>query len=243
LGLTESENEMMLVSKNEPERLPGGVVIEGFPAVGLSSAIASSCLVSSLKLPLVGELASDHFPALATVLDGRLQAPARIYADSKLNLAVFLGDFTPGQRASHAMARTIIEWAVKKECALVVTSFSTLMEKGIDEHIVSAVVNTPKAQEAAARASIPLAKLTAVGGVAGGLLLGGRGVGMPVIALLAKAHKGVEDFESGLKLTEAIMKIVPSARCDLEAIKGEAERTEESLRRIWKQTAPTGVYG
>lgn len=234
---------LRLRSKGEPEKLAGGVVIEGFPESGLAGTIASSCLISSLKLSVVGELDSDNFPALITVLDGRLQAPARVYADSTRKIAIFMGDFSPGQKASHALARTIVNWASEKECAFILTSFSTPMAPGTDEHVVSAVVNGPNAEEIATKASIPLAKSTAIGGVAGRLLLEGRDAGIPVVALLIKTHKGTQDFESGLKLAEAIMKIVPNATCDLEGMKEEAERTEGDLRRIWRQAAPLGVYG
>ncbi len=141
------------------------------------------------------------------------------------------------------IARTIVEWAKVKEAAFVLTSFSTSMEGGKEEHVVSAVVNGPEAKEIAAKASIPIAELAAVGGVAGRLLLEGRDAGTPVVALLIKTHKGIQDYENGLKLAEAMMKMVPNAYCDLDAIKVEAERTEENLRRFWKQTAPLGVYG
>ena len=224
-------------------KLAGGVVIEGFPGSGLAGTIASSCLVSSLKLSLVGELASDHFPPLATVLDGKLQASARVFADASKNIAIFMGDFSPGLRASHALARTIVDWAAKKEAAFILTSFSTLMQEGVDEHEVSAVVNGPEAEETVAKSGVPLAKLTAVGGVAGSLLLEGRNAGVPVVALLVKTHKGIQDYESGLKLAEAIMMIFPNAHCNLEAIREEAARTEGNLRKVWRQTAPSGVYG
>lgn len=222
--------------------MPGGVVIEGFPESGLAGTIASSCLIASLKLSLVSEISSDYFPPIATVLDGKVQAPARIYADSKSNIAIFLGDFSPGQRASHILARAIIDWAKKRECGFVLTSFSVPMEEGTDEHEVSAVVNGPNAEEIARKAGIPLANLTAVGAVAGGLLIEGRESGVPVISLLIKTHKGLRDFESGLKLAEVIMKLVPNAACDMGAIRQEAEQTEGNLRRIRNQTAPPDVY-
>jgi predicted ATP-grasp superfamily ATP-dependent carboligase len=242
LTLDERAGELRILSHGEPEKMPGGVLIEGFPESGLAGTIASSCLVASLKLNLVSEISSDYFPPLATVLDGKIQAPARIYADSKSGIAIFLGDFSPDSRASHIIARTIIDWAKKRECAFVLTSFSVPMEEGTDEHAVSAVVNSPKAEEIVSKAGIPLAKLTAVGAVAGGLLIEGRESGVPVIALLIKTHKDVQDFESGLKLAEVIMKLVPNAACDLDAIRQEAEQTEGKLRRIRNQTAPPDVY-
>lgn len=237
------EHVLRRTSAGELDKLRGGVVIEGFPESGLAGTIAASCLVSSLKLALVGELSSDHFPPLATVMNGKLQAPARIYADAKQNIAIFMGDFSPGQRASHLIAKEIVAWAVSRGCSFILTSFSTPMKEGADEHVVSAVVNSAEGEEIVRKASIPLAELAAVGGVAGRLLLEGREEGMPVVALLIKTHKGVQDYESGLKLTEAIMKMFPNAYCDLGAIREEAEHTEESLRRVWRPAAPPGVYG
>lgn len=233
---------MKVLSRKEPSKLPGGVVVEGFPGSGLAGTIAASCLVASLSLALVGEVSSDHFPPLATVLDGNLQSPARVYADPGRNIAIFLGDFDPGRKASHVLARAIVDWAAKAECAFVITSYSAPMERGIDEHTLTAVVDGPKSEEIARNASIPLARLAAVGGVAGPLLLEGRDRGMPVVALLIKTHKDTQDFESGLKIAQAIMRMVPSANCDLEAIRGEAERTEANLRRIRNQIAPPDVY-
>jgi predicted ATP-grasp superfamily ATP-dependent carboligase len=113
-----SDQKVRIVSRNEPAKLPGGVAIEAFPESGLAGTIAFSCLVASLKLTLVGEISSDSFPPLATVLDGKLQAPARVYADTERKIAVFLGDFSPGQRASHILARSIIDWAAQRSAYL-----------------------------------------------------------------------------------------------------------------------------
>ena len=213
-------------------------MIEGFPGAGLASRISSACLVSSLKLPLIAELKSPHFPALATVLGKRAQAPARGYADGKIKVAIFLGDFVPGQIASYELASAIVGWAKRKECALIVTSYSVPVGGEVSEHELTAVVNGSKAEEKMKKVGIPLADLTAVGGTAGRLLLQGGEAEIPVIALLVKAHKDLQDFEAGLKLAEAVMQIVPGARCDLSELRVEAEKTEGALRKIQVHAAP-----
>jgi uncharacterized protein len=225
-----------------PEKLVGGAVIEGFPGAGLAGTISSTCLVSSLRLPLAGELRSPQFPALATVLDRRAQAPARVYADRKLNLTIFLGDFVPGQSATYQIASAIVDWAKRKECSFIVTSYSIPVSAEVVEHDLTTVVSDESAEDMVERAGIPLADLVAVGGTAGRLLLQGREAGIPVIALLVKAHKELQDYEAGMKLAEALMKIIPGAQCDLEALRGEAQRTEGALRKIQAHARPPDVY-
>jgi uncharacterized protein len=233
---------LILKELNAPERLEGGAIVDGFPGTGLASTISSACLISSMKLPLVAELRSPHFPALATVLNQRAQAPARAYADAKRKLTIFLGDFVPGQSASFDMASAIVDWAKRKQCAFIVTSYSIPIAEEGAEHDLTTVVNDDQAAERVKNAGIPLADLTAVGGTAGRLLLQGREGGIPVIALLVRAHKDLQDFEAGLKLAETLMKIIPGAECDLSSLREEAQKTEDALRKIQLHAAAPDIY-
>ncbi len=165
-----------------------------------------------------------------------------MYADERRKLTIFLGDFVPGQIASYEMASAIVDWAKRKGCRLIVTSYSMPIAGESMMHDLSAVVSDGEAEGIVKRANIQPADLTAVGGTAGRLLLQGKEAGIPVIALFVKAHKDLEDYEAGLKLAEALMKIIPGAECDLGAIRGEAQRTEEALRKIQAHAKPPDVY-
>jgi predicted ATP-grasp superfamily ATP-dependent carboligase len=157
-------------------------------------------------------------------------------------LTIFLGDFTPGQAASYEIAGAMIEWAKRKECEYIVTAYSMPIGLGEAEHDVTAVVNGSNAEGKAEKAGLPFASLAAVGGTAGRLLLLGREAEIPVVALLIRAHKDLEDYEAGLKLAETVMRLVPSAQCDLTVLRDEARRTEEGLRNIQAHSPAPDVY-
>jgi predicted ATP-grasp superfamily ATP-dependent carboligase len=179
---------------------------------------------------------------LATVFRGRVQAPARIYADANLKIGIFLGDFVPELQAAHAIARAMLRWAKEKECSLIVTSTGLPLQEEEQEHELSSAASDAKAREVLRAAKIPISDLTAVGGTAGRLLLEGRDQGIPVVALIVKTHRDTEDFEAGLKLAEAVGRIVPNAQCDLASLREEAKQREKELRRIQSQTAAPGIY-
>jgi predicted ATP-grasp superfamily ATP-dependent carboligase len=65
---------------------------------------------------------------------------------------------------------------------------------------------------------------------------------VPVVAFLVGAHKDLQDFEAGLKLAEGLMKIIPEAKCDLSALRGEAQKTEDALRKIQAHAAAPDIY-
>jgi len=44
--------------------LKGGIVLDGFPSIDLANAIASECLIHSLKTEFVAVLDSPAFPVL-----------------------------------------------------------------------------------------------------------------------------------------------------------------------------------
>jgi uncharacterized protein len=60
--------------------LKGGTVLDGFPSIGLANAIASECLIHSLKTEFVAVLDSPAFPALSVICNSAPNFPARVYA-------------------------------------------------------------------------------------------------------------------------------------------------------------------
>ncbi|RLF26623.1 MAG: proteasome assembly chaperone family protein, partial [Thermoplasmata archaeon] len=59
--------------------LRGGVLIDGFPTVGLVSSIVANYIISKRGLRLAGLVDSPDFPSVAVILGSEVLTPMRIY--------------------------------------------------------------------------------------------------------------------------------------------------------------------
>ncbi|MCI0563833.1 MAG: PAC2 family protein, partial [Nitrososphaera sp.] len=82
------------IRKLKDVNLKGGIVIDGFPSAGLANAIASECLIHSLKTEFVAVLDSTSFPALSIIRGAAPSFPARIYANEELKLGIFVSELS-----------------------------------------------------------------------------------------------------------------------------------------------------
>ncbi len=99
------------IRKYKDINLRDGVVLDGFPSVGLVSSISASYLISSLQLDQIAVLDSEHFPPVSLVYEGKPKFPARIHASENHKMAVFSAEFTPNPSLDRAIGRKILSWA------------------------------------------------------------------------------------------------------------------------------------
>jgi uncharacterized protein len=72
--------------------LKDSTVINGFPSTSLINSIVASYLVNVLNLDQICGLDSDEFPPVSMIYDSKPKFPARIYADEKAKIVVFLSN-------------------------------------------------------------------------------------------------------------------------------------------------------
>lgn len=117
-----AEPPLIEVRKVKDVNLKGGIVLDGFPSVGLANAIASECLIHSLRTELVAVLDSPAFPPLSVVRNSVPNFPARVYANEELGLAVFVSELNIDPVMYRAVAKTMLQWARESGCELVVSA-------------------------------------------------------------------------------------------------------------------------
>lgn len=225
--------------------LKGGILVDGFPSVGLANAIASECLVHSLQTEFVGVIDSPSFPALSLIRNAMPNFPARVYANSDLKLAVFVSELNLDPSLFRPVASAMLQWAVDSGCNLVISAAGMPYE--IDENMadqepqVYAVGSTPNALKRAAQAGIPPMITGSITGIPAVLLNEGAWKNFDVLVLLVKVMKDVPDFRAGAAVAMALSQLVPGASCDIGSLLKEAEIIENTLKKTRKEQLPGSV--
>jgi len=115
--------------------LDGGYLIDGFPSVGFSSAIATESMVHTSQFQLAGVIDSESFPPISVVKDGKPNFPTRIFVNEDLKVGIFLSYLTLDQSLHRVTAKTMLSWAKKHKIRLIVSSVAIKSPKSNEEMI------------------------------------------------------------------------------------------------------------
>jgi len=232
------------IRKYKDVSLKNGVVIDGFPSIGLVSTISTSYLISNLNLDQVAVLDSEHFPPISMIYRGKPKFPARIYASEQRKIAVFSAEFTPNTVLNRAIGQKILSWANDHECKMIITIVGRPLTKTGDEkdnYNVVAVGSTEEANEKIEKSGIKKLDTGMIAGIPATLLNEGKWKKYDVIALLVNANKDIPDAGASVKILEAIGRLVPEAKVDLDPLSAEAKRIEEQLKSMRKEVASVQI--
>jgi uncharacterized protein len=226
----------MEIRKLKSVNLKGGLVLDGFPSVGLANAIASECLVRSLKTELVAIVDSPTFPPLSIIRSAMPNFPARVYANEELNIGMFVSELNLDPLMFRPAAKLMLEWALNSNCDLIVSAAGVPYEEGeaadSSSPNVFAVGSTSHALKLAADAGIPPAITGSVAGIPAILLNEASWRKYDVIVLLVKVVRNAPDFRAGAAVAEALAKLAPGAKCDVPGLLKQAEMMESTLKKL-----------
>ena len=226
--------------------LAGGVVIEGFPSVGLVTAIAATYLISTLRLDQIAAIDSPWFPPVSMIYAEKPKFPGRIYASAEHKIAVFLSEFTPSPYLDRFIAKALLAWAKEQGCSLVISpcGMPMLEERSVERSgklLIHGVGTTDHARQMLRSSGIHVLEFGVVPGISGALLNEGRWNNFDVVALLVEAYQGIPDAKAAAAVVEAIDELLPQIRLDVSPLYREAERIESRLKTLRKQAKPVEV--
>lgn len=226
------------IEETRGETIQGAMMVVGFPTHGLVGSVAASYLVHTLEMHPVAYMVSEEFPPTVIMEGGVVTAPVRFYASKVVcgvdrrcdQLVVAISDIQPPAGMLNAMGRAILDWAETKGVQLVVAVEGQPIEEEVrgDARVV-AMTN---------RAATPLlekyqfeAANGVVTGFAGGLLLSAIPRALPVLCLVAQAHKDYPDARAAAKVIETINPLVPMLVLDTKPLREKARQIEGEVRK------------
>lgn len=224
------------------ESLQGAMMVIGFPTHGLVGSVAASYLVHALDMTSVAYMVSEEFPPTVIMEEGVVSAPVRFYASKVVcgvdrqceQLVVGISDIQPPPEMLNRLSRLLIDWAEEKGIQLLLAVEGQPMDEEIrsDARVV-AMAN---------RAAAPLLGKYhyepangVVTGFAGGLLLSAIDRRVPVLCLVAQAHKDYPDARAAAKVIETINPLVPMLVLDTKPLREKAQEIEGEVRHSLKQ--------
>jgi uncharacterized protein len=220
--------------------LKDGMVIVGFPSVGLVSSIAANFIVRSMKLDRQAAIISKDFPPFTIIHEGVPSPPMRIYSGHRdceekngemcEKLAVITCEFMPQPDLIKDLSDVILSWCKKKGISTILTLEGINMV-GESESKVYGVGTTRKTRDTLGKYGIKELKEGMVTGVSGLLLSEGERYQMDVICLLGSARTDLPDARGAANLLDVIGDMLPEIKLDPEPLIKEAEQIETDMQK------------
>ena len=209
-------------------KLEGGFLIDGFPSVGFSSAIATESMIHTSQFEVAGIIDSDSFPPISVIKDGKPNYPTRIFVNEDLKVGVFLSYLTLDQSLHRIAARTMLKWAKKHKIGLIVSSVAVKSPEGIED--VVGIGNTDSAREKIKAAGLKVLEHGTVPGIPAVLLNEGSATDQDVIVIIFHSDGKGPDFKSSAQICIAMSKLIPGASCNIPSLQQEAEKAEVMIK-------------
>jgi len=224
--------------------IEGGFLIDGFPSIGFTSAIASESLMHASPYEIVGFIDSLDFPSVSIIKDGAPNYATRIFVNEGLKVGVFTSYLTINEPHHRSIARLMLKWAKKHKCSLVVSSAPMKVLKENTEQVIAAG-STQAAREKIKGAGMTVLQNGTIPGVPGALLNEGMLSNQDVAVVLVDVDESGPDFKASVRLCMAMSKLLPGVSCDIGLMQKQTEIVEKEIREREKETSALkeSMYG
>ena len=229
----------IIIKELKPLNLEGGYLIDGFPSVGFTSAIATESMVQTSQFELAGIIDSDMFPPISVIKDEKPNYPSKIFINEDLKVGVFLSYLTLDQSLHRTIANVMLKWANKHKIGLIVSSVAVKSSDANEK--IMAIGSTDSAREKIRKAGLEVLKNGTVPGIPGMLLNKGSILNQDVIVIIFYTDGKGPDFKSSTQLCMAMSQLIPGASCDIPSLEEEAKKAEKIIKETEeKSNLPKG---
>ncbi len=216
------------IKELRPINLEGGYLIDGFPSVGFTSAIATESMIQTSQFSLAGIIDSDSFPPISLIKEGKPNYPTRIFVNDDLKVSVFLSYLTLHESLHRIVAKTMLSWAKKQKIELIVSSMAVKSLDGLEG--IVAVGNTDSARMKLKESGLKVLEYGTIPGIPGMLLNEGSMTNQDVIVILFHSDGTGPDFRSSAELCLGMSQLIHGTSCDIPLLQKEAAKAEQSIK-------------
>jgi uncharacterized protein len=216
------------IKELRPINLEGGYLIDGFPSIGFTSAIATESMIQTSKFSLSGIIDSDSFPPISLIKEGKPNYPTRIFVNDELKVSVFLSYLTLHESLHRIVARAMLKWAKKQKIELIISSVAVKSQEVVEG--IVAVGNTDSARKKLKESGLKILEYGTIPGIPGMLLNEGSITNQDVIVIIFHSDGTGPDFRSSAELCMGMSQLIPGTSCDIPLLQKEAEKAEQSIR-------------
>ena len=226
------DNEIHIKEIN-PINVENGILINGFPSSGITSAIATESMINTSNFELGGIIDSERFPPISIIKNGMPNYPVRVFTNNDLKVAVFSSYLTLDVSLHRSAARLMLDWAKEKKASLILSSITVKGTMGTE---IFGVASTGSARGKLVSAGISVVENATVPGISGVLLNEGMIHGQDVIVLLVSSDKEFPDFQATSNLCNTLSNLVPGVSCNLEKLEKESKIIEQQIKQAETDT-------
>ena len=224
----------IIIKEFKEFNLEGGYLIDGFPSVGFSSAIATESMINTSQFELGGIIDSKIFPPISVIKEGKPNYPSRIFINENLKVGVFSSYLNLDQSLHRQVSESMLEWSKKHKIKLIVSSIAVKSEKANSQ--MTGVGSTDSAREKIKEAGLKVLDHGTIPGIPGVLLNEGSIANQDVIVIIFNTTGEGPDFKSSAELCLAMSKLIPGASCDIPSLQKEAEKAEAVIKEAQEES-------
>ncbi len=209
-------------------------LIEGFPGIGLIGTIAASFIAETNHMDMVGYIASDKFPPMASIRGGIPIPPVRVYADKKNKLLVVFSDFVIPSNLVNEVTNALLDFARKNRIEEVISLAGMTSPIAVDDRKIYAIASSNKVKEKLEKYGVVFIEQGVTTGISGMLLMKSAITGFPAFSLLVETTAMYPDPGAAAVLLRKLGEYL-GMPVKTELLEEEAKRIHERIQRTMEQ--------
>jgi len=208
------------------------ILFTSFPGIGLVGTIASTHFITELNLDWIGVIESKDLPPIATLMDGIILPPIRVYQSMDFGFVLIHSDVPILPHVAYEMSEEIVNWAMEIDAKRIyslagVTTFE-------DKRRVFGVATSKELLEEI-RGYVEIFKSGTISGIAGSILNECVARKFPGLALLGETLGFNPDPRAAAEVINVLNRIF-GWEIGVEKLIKEAELIEAQMQKLAEQT-------